>query len=168
MSKRTRILLISLCFALALFSVVTYGFMFRTTDTTTSEFVPGTAAVSFVENNTKVKNDGNTSAYIRVRFVAYCKSGENIVGVNSPELTFTDATGWVASAANTPGCYTWYYNNPVAVDGQVLIPTFTKATVDGYTVVVEVFAESIQANPIDAVLDAWGVIVNKTTITSAP
>lgn len=168
MSKRTRILLIVLCFALALFSGMTYSFMFRSTNTTQNDFLAGNVTVS-VSNGTTVTNNGNAPAYIRVRYVVYCTDDNNIVGVNPPtDTTFSGTTGWVAGTKNVAGNFTWYYATPVAAGGSVTIPTCTKGTVDGYTVVLEVFAESIQAQPVDAVKAAWGVTLSGTTITSAP
>lgn len=167
MSKRTRILLITLCFCLALFSVATYSFMFRTSEPAKNEFEPGQVGAVLSENS--VTNSGNTAAYIRVRYVTYCTSGGSIVGANSPAIeSFSGTVGWMAGGSNAPGCYTWYYKVPIAAKAAVNIPTFTKPTVNGYDVVVEVFAEAIQANPADAAIEAWGVGITDKEITSAP
>lgn len=167
MSKRTRILLIVLCFALALFGGMTYSFMFRSTGTTENNFVAGQMQV--VSDGTTITNSGNTDAYVRVRYVVYCTDGTNIVGVAPPtNTTFGSTTDWVAGTESGNGSYTWYYKDPVPVGGSVTIPTCTKGTVSGYTVVLETFAEAIQAAPTTAVTSAWGATVSGTTITSAP
>lgn len=159
MTKRTRIIVILLCFCLALFSVATYSFMFRTTDTTENNFEPG--RVGAVLSGTTVTNDGNTPAFVRIRFVAYYKVGDNIAGVASPAITCSNLNGWLQGTNDT-----YYYPAPVDPNEAIAIPTCTAADKDGYTLVIEAIAEAIQANPKEAAQSAWGVTVTDGEITS--
>lgn len=164
MTKRTRIILILLCFCLAFFSVATYSFMFRTTDTKENNFEPGEVGAVIADG--KVTNSGNTAAYIRIRFVSHCEDNSgNVVGIASPAITCTNANGWIEGSNNT-----YYYPNPVdhGDNNKVPVPLCEAANVDGYTVVLEFFAETIQANPADAATEAWGVTISNGQITSVP
>ena len=162
MTKRTRIILILLCFCLAMFSVATYSFMFRTTDTTENNFQPG--KVGAVLSGTTVTNDGNTPAFVRVRFVAYYKDGSgNIAGVASPAITCSNLNGWLKGTNDT-----YYYPDPVDPNEAIAIPTCTAENKDGYTLVIKAFAEAIQASPAQAAQSAWGVTVTNGEITAVP
>ena len=106
MSYRIRIFLISLCFALAFFSAITYSFMFRTTDPAPNSFAPGNVAITY--NGTAIFNNSNTPVFVRVRLVAYYKdSSGNIVGVASPDIDFDETNttqnpfDWRRGANNT-------------------------------------------------------------------
>jgi len=162
MTKRTRIILILLCFCLALFSAATYSFMFRTTDTKENNFEPGEVGAVIADG--KVTNSGNTAAYIRIRFVSYCEDNSgNVVGVASPAITCTNANGWLAGSGNT-----YYYPEPIQAKASVDIPVCSAANVAGYTVVLDTFAQAIQANPTSAATTAWGVAISNAAITSVP
>ena len=136
-----------------------------------NEIVPASVSCEVrevFEDNKKtsitVKNTGNIDAYIRVCIVSYA---ENVVdGAQQPVADFTaapdvpyDESKWIKGGNNI-----YYYTEKVAKDGVV---EFLKegevislgATTEGNNMVVEVFAEAIQAEPSSAVESSWKVTV---------
>ncbi len=126
------------------------------------------------KSDIRVENTGNIDAYLRVRLISYwVKENGDIVGVPSemPEIAL-DTAHWVAGADNT-----YYYKTPVKPGerteplSDAAIPLRETQTTDGDTIypvyqVVEVFAEAIQAAPLEVVTDAWGVTIDGGQITN--
>lgn len=130
-------------------------------------FEPGNVPPTIVEqmngtvkNNVTVKNTGNVDAYIRAKlvFTWQNKAGE-VLGVaptvGDYTITWTKA-GW---EDGSDGFY--YYTTPVAPGGSTgVLATNIEQVItnpaEGYTLHVEVLAESIQAEPSSAVKEAWG------------
>lgn len=122
---------------------------------------------SYVKRNVRIQNTGNTDAYIRVLLVFTWKDANGNVFVNKPvenrdyQINLLLSNGWIVSR-NNAGAYL-YYKNPVKAGGQ------TPVLIDGlfqnnganipengdYQLSVEVVAEAVQANPVQAVKDAW-------------
>ena len=78
--------------------------------------------------------------------------------------------GWIAGADHT---YCFHYPVEPGKATEILCEPFTLGQTqleNGSTVyqVIEVIAEAIQAEPISAVREAWGVTVTNNTITAAP
>ena len=189
MSKRIKHLLIAataLCIVAAV--GLTLAFMFKKAEKT-NRFIPaevfcavrekldnnevaGTAAVGGEKADIRVENTGNVKEFIRLRLVSYyVDSNGDIVGtVSSQYPTLSLKNGWIAGANHT-----YYYPYPVepgSLTG-ILCEPFTlwqTQLADGKTVyqVIEVIAEAVQAEPISAVREAWGVTVTNNTITAAP
>ena len=134
-------------------------------------FEPGNVPPTIVEemngtvkNNVAVKNTGNVDAYIRAKlvFTWQNKAGE-VLGVaptsNDYTISWTKA-GW---EDGSDGYY--YYTTPVVPGGStgVLATNIEQVNpnpAEGYTLHVEVLAESIQAEPSGengAAYEAWGV-----------
>lgn len=123
---------------------------------------------STVKENVTLKNDGNVDAYLRasisVRWEVTDGNGGTLVLGEVPVLgadyTITWGTdpGWVLG---TDGLY--YWTAPVAAGSGTanLINTCVWNTPSAYAdnrrLVVEIDAQSVQASPTDAVLEAWGV-----------
>ena len=112
-----------------------------------------------VKNNVTVKNTGNVDAYIRAKLVfTWQNEAGEVLGVAPTSDDYTidwKKEGW----EDGPGGY-YYYKAPVAPEGStgVLatgIKQLTQNPAEGYTLHVEVLAESIQAEPLSAVSDAW-------------
>lgn len=126
------------------------------------------------KSDIRVENTGNIDAYLRVRLISYwVKNDGDIVGVPSemPEFAL-DTAHWISGADNT-----YYYKTPVKPGEQTeplsntVISLREAQTTDGNTIytvyqVVEVIAEAIQANPVDAVTDAWSITVENGQITN--
>ena len=189
MSKRIKHLLIAaaaLCIAAA--AGLTLAFMFKKAEKT-NHFIPaevscavrekldnnevtGIAAVGSEKSDIRVENTGNVKEFIRLRLVSYyVDSNGDIVGtVSSQYPTLSLKNGWIAGANRT-----YYYPYPVepgSLTGILCEPfTLGQTQLENGTVVyqvMEVIAEAVQAEPISAVREAWGVTVTNNTITAAP
>ena len=189
MSKRIKNLLIAaatLCIAAAV--GLTLAFMFKKAEKT-NRFIPAEvscavrektdgsevtdiAAVGSEKSDIRVENTGNVKEFIRLRLVSYyVDSNGDIVGtVSSQYPTLSLKNGWIAGANHT-----YYYPFPTDPGGmtEILCEPFTLGQTqleNGSTVyqVIEVIAEAVQAEPISAVREAWGVTVTNNTITAAP
>lgn len=159
-----------LCLALLLVitGIGVMGYMFRVTDDTNAPLTPPSLSCSVIEqyadgvkSEIKVKNTGNVDAYLRVRLVAYWLDADgNRVYREAQVPTFTlDSESWLADSANA----TYYFRTPVAPQSatdDLLSSDMVLASEGGYTLVVEVFAEAIQALPTDAASSAWGLEIS--------
>ena len=189
MSKRIKHLLIAaaaLCIAAV--AGLTLAFMFKKAEKT-NRFIPaevscavrektdgsevtGIAAVGSEKSDIRVENTGNVKEFIRLRLVSYyVDSNGDIAGKAAsqyPNLTLKN--GWLAGADHT-----YLFPSPVepGKTTEILCEPFTLGQTrleNGSTVyqVIEVIAEAVQAEPISAVREAWGVAVTNNTITAAP
>ena len=174
-------------FTVILLCGVTVAFLIKQTEKKVNEFsvatvtcevhektdIMGDATEGTQNANTKasikVKNTGNIEAYLRVRLISYWvqeKDGElQRVGKTSKMPAVSMAEDWVKGSDNT-----YYYIKPVQpgeFTSELLKEGIVLAEEEGYQQVVEVFAQAIQANPTDAVTEAWGVNVDSSgNITS--
>ena len=189
MSKRIKHLLIAasaLCIAAA--AGLTLAFMFKKAEKT-NRFIPakvscavrektdgsevtGIAAVGSEKSDIQVENTGNVREFLRLKMVSYyVDANGDIVGtVSSQYPTLSLKNGWIAGANHT-----YYYPFPTDPGGmtEILCEPFTLGQTqleNGSAVyqVIEVIAEAVQAEPISAVREAWGVTVTNNTITAAP
>ena len=182
MSKRIKHLLIAAAAGLTL------AFMFKKAEKT-NRFIPaevscavrektdgsevtGIAAVGSEKSDIRVENTGNVREFLRLKLVSYyVDSNGDIVGtVSSQYPTLSLKNGWIAGANHT-----YYYPFPTDPGGmtEILCEPFTLGQTqleNGSTVyqVIEVIAEAVQAEPISAGREAWGVTVTNNTITAAP
>ena len=175
-SKKKLILLVSLVMLLTVAVGGTLAYLTASTDPLPNIFTTSGVPISVqedpfdgtVKNNVKIQNDGNTDAYIRAAVVVTWQDSEGNVYAVKPEagvdyqITFPTGTGWVYRTAD--GFY--YYTASVASNNQtgVLLTNckpLKSAPADGYTLCVEIVAESVQAKGVDnggkAVVKAWGV-----------
>lgn len=171
-SKKTILTLVSL--AALLFALVGTTLAYLTTSTlpVVNTFTPTSVPIEIEENlkdsvkeYVKVKNNGNIDAYIRVAVVVTWKDDEGNVSATVPEFS-TDYTWdnddekWVK---HTDGFY--YYTKKVGAGDTTeelfknckLVVGVTPPT--GYNLSVEILAQSIQAEPEQAVKYAWGVTI---------
>ena len=134
--------------------------------------VVGNTAVGSEKSDIRVENTGNVKEFIRLRLVSYyVDANGDIVGtVSSQYPTLSLKNGWIAGANHT-----YYYPFPTNPGGmtEILCEPFSLGQMqlaDGKTVyqVIEVIAEAVQAEPISAVQETWGVTVTNNTITAAP
>lgn len=129
---------------------------------------------AYIKRNVRVQNTGNTSAYIRVLLVFTWKDADGNVFVNRPEETkdfrinLNLDDDWIL-VKNEIGAYL-YYKYPVAPGAEtpILIDSLRQsAGVTGpengkYALSAEIITDAIQANPPDAVQEAWaGVQVDE-------
>lgn len=163
--------LMILVLALALLSGAVLGtlaYLFQDTGTVVNTFTPGdvpNTPEENISNNTKtsivIRNDGNVSAYIRVRLVTYRVDEQgNHIGGTATIPEFDLGTDWFEQ----DGFY--YYKNPVSagdLTGNMIgtngITMKQYDDADGGKQVIEVISESIQSDPTTTVTAAWGVTV---------
>lgn len=143
------------------------------TNTFTPAKVTGTVVETFDKKNkenVKVQNTSDIPVYIRVALVPTWKDGTNATALKT-EGTYTMNLGtsnkWIKGS---DGFY--YYKEPVAVKAEtdILIQYCSPKTTlgedyQGKQFELDVIANLIQADPIDAVKDAWGVRVSGGNIS---
>lgn len=152
-----------------------------------NDFVPGKVACQVLEDfgaesgtsvkrNVRVKNTGNTDAYIRVLLVFTWKDDAGNIFSNKPQegkdyqIVMDDLTNWIMQKSDT-GVY-FYYKKRVAPEEETrnLIESLRQiAGVTGpengkYKLSVDILADAVQANPPEAVADSWGVDVENGEI----
>lgn len=124
-----------------------------------------------VKSDVKVKNTGDTSAYIRVRLITYRQNeDEQTIGGAAPmDPALVPGDNW---KLHTDGYY--YYTLPVAagaVTADALIASYTLRAytdADGGSQVLEILAEAIQGAPASAAGEAWGVTIAPNSVTAYP
>lgn len=170
MNRRKSITLAILVVLLLTFAVSgTIAYITTKTDPVENVFTPAKPGVDVtdkVENNAKknvdITNTSDFKAYIRVAVVAnWCNANGEIVEPWSDTLAIKG--GW--DGDTTDGYY--YYTTPVNPNQTVrLFDSYQAPTrTDGAHLEMNIIAQSIQAEPTDAVKQAWGVTVNGTTIS---
>ena len=189
MSKRIKHLLIAgAALSIAAAVGLTLAFMFKKAEKT-NRFIPaevscavrektdgsevtGIAAVGSEKSDIRVENTGNVREFLRLKMVSYyVDANGDIVGtVSSQYPTLSLKNGWIAGANRT-----YYYPYPVepgSLTGILCEPfTLGQTQLENGTMVyqvMEVIAEAVQAEPISAVQETWGVTVTNNTITAAP
>ena len=151
-----------------------------------NDFVPGKVACQVLEDfgaesgasvkrNVRVKNNGNTDAYIRVLLVFTWKDDAGNIFSNKPQedkdyQINKNLTDWIMQESDA-GVY-FYYKKPVAPGAETgkLIDSLRQA--DGvtgpengkYKLSVDILADAVQADPPQAVADSLGVAVENGEI----
>lgn len=156
----------------------TYAYLISKTNTKVNEFVPSKVSCEVVESfdgniktDVTVKNTGNVNAYIRATVVV------NWVDENDPSRVLakepirdTDyslvfgSSEWVKGKDGF-----WYYKAPIVPSG-VTNNLIERAEVigtapNGYKLSVQVLATAIQADPVEVVVEQWGVTAQNVYIS---
>lgn len=158
---------LALALVLALSVGGTVAYLFTNTGEVVNTFTPGKTGIS-IDEKTKgpkkteitVKNDGDVPVYVRVMLVAtYQNEADQICGQHSDVAVpaFELGTDWLKGK---DGFY--YYTKPISKETSSLIKGDSSIELvqagDGCVMHVEILAQSIQAEPVDAVTDAWGFV----------
>lgn len=145
----------------------TIAYLTANTENVTNTFTPGQVSCEVVESfdgttktNITVKNTGNVPAFVRIKLVTYRVNENNQpIGGTAQIAMPTIGADWEAR----DGYY--YYTKPVqpnATPDTYLVNSITLTEsyddADGGKQAVEVMAEAIQAEPTNAVQDAWGFV----------
>ncbi len=135
-------------------------------------FVPGKVSEKITETfdgeikkDVKIKNTGNTDAYVRATVVFNWEDENGVVLYKSLTagtdytIAFDNTGAWVKGSDGY-----WYLKAPLAkgAESATLIKEckpVDAAVPEGYMLSVDVITEAIQADPTDAVKTAWGVKV---------
>lgn len=183
-SKKALILLISAA-ALLIFSVgSTVAYLVDATGSVENTFSPTSTGTNIEETTGSTKTDvyvtntGDISAYIRARYLITWQNAAGDIRVAKQDVDYTLTMGssnWLPGSA---GLY--YWKNPVAGKGGVTENLIDECKVignppaEGYTLHVEILAQSIQAEGMSSngklpVVEAWKVTVDTSgTIKSVP
>ena len=158
----------------------TLAYIIANTASVENKFTPGEVRCEVeetfknnVKSDVKIKNTGNTAAYIRATYVVTWQKDDGTVNGKMPvvgtdyTIEFTENSGW-----KLIGDY-WYYTSPVAAGGEtgVLIASCKlaegAAVPTGYHLSVEIIASAIQSEPASVVAEKWHVAVDNGKITGA-
>ena len=170
--KKSAVLLVSLALLLMVTAGATLAYYFTKDDPITNTFTPSQVACAVVEGtnapvdgatvntgktkeDVKIKNTGDTDAYIRVALVVNWMKQDGTVWAAKPvlgtdyEMVLDLSNGWSQGA---DGYY--YYSAAVAKDNMTgaLITSASQLqdAPEGYQLSIEIVAEAIQAEGIDA------------------
>lgn len=158
----------------------TLAYIIANTASVENKFTPGEVRCEVeetfknnVKSDVKIKNTGNTAAYIRATYVVTWQKDDGTVNGKMPvvgtdyTIEFAENSGW-----KLIGDY-WYYTSPVAAGGEtgVLIASCKlaegAAVPTGYHLSVEIIASAIQSEPASVVAEKWHVAVDNGKITGA-
>ncbi len=177
------VLFLSFMMILSYVGAETGAYIYMETDSKENSFNPANVSCEITEafdgtekTNVNVMNKSNITVYMRVSLVTYRINDDNQqIGGVAVIPAFTPGTGWF----EYNGVY--YYSGPVAPNGAPTYPligdpgiTLVEYTdADGGKQVVEVMAEAVQAEGVDAngvpiVTAAWGVTVDENGNLHAP
>ena len=152
----------------------TLAFIIANTEEVKNEFTPGVVECvvdekfeNNVKSDVKIKNTGNTAAYIRATYVVTWKADNGTVNAKQP-VEDTDYTIDVESAKERgwiPIDGYWYYTslvNPKEATDVLIKYCALKDGVkapEGYHLSVEIIASAIQSDPDTVVAEKWKVNV---------
>lgn len=176
--KKVSMLLVSLVLIAAIAVGSTVAFIATSTEPITNIFNPANVTIDIdekfengVKTDVKVKNTGNTDAFIRAQIVVTWKDANGNVSATKP-VEGTDYTMTLNEADWFQGTDGFYYcKTSVAPNGftPALITECKKADgvtpPDGYDLSVEIIASGIQSTPDGAVTEAWGMTVTNGQLT---
>ena len=185
--KKTKLktisLAISLLMIIGLVAGGTLAFLRDDTQEITNTFEPSAVTTEVEESfaggtksDVKIRNTGNTDAWIRATYVVTWQDAQgNVLGTapTTEDYTLTPGTATEDGEWLTGEDGFFYWNKPVAAKGSTgqLIASVTKlkdAPKEGYDLCVEILCGGIQAEPDDAFEKSWGssklTIVNDTLV----
>ena len=176
---RSLILLLTLVLLIGSGIGMTVGFLSTKTESVHTDFTYGKVSCEvletfgkdnnrYIKRDVRIKNTGNTSAYIRVLLVFTWKDANGNVYVNKPQINKDYqinpdiSNGW-SIYQNSIGTFSYYYKYPVAageetpnlIDSLRQTPGVVGPENGKYALSVEIVADAVQAEPTDAVTDAW-------------
>ena len=188
--KKKTLLTMSVALLLSVAVGITLAYILTKTEPVENTFNPSKVACAVVENGSatentdgivenratktdvKIKNTGDTDAYIRVAVVVNWMSADGskvwatkpVMGTDySIDWAFDDEINPTAWDPGSDGYY--YYKNSVVPNGgltEILIneaKVLKPAPLDGYYLSIEIVASALQAKPASVVTSQWGVTV---------
>ncbi len=171
--KRLVLLITSLSILFVLAVGTTLAYLFDQTEPIVNTFTPSTVGIDIeekfdenVKENVKITNKGDIDVYVRAIVVVSWKDDSGNVYATAPvEGTDYTVTWTMAGWVEKDGVY--YYTSPVKPreSTDILLtdckPVEGKEAPEGYKLSVEILSSAIQAEPTNAVYDAWGVTVKE-------
>ena len=168
-SKRILMVFVAIVLLVTAITVPVAAYMIKKTGSFESNFTPSTVECkvnekfeNLVKESITVTNLGDIDAYVRVKLVTYYvdEDGNVLANKTATIADFTLGDGWLKGSDNT-----YYYKTKVGTTGTTSDLLGTSITLANGQVVI-VLAEAIQADPTDAVTNAWGVTIENGVITS--
>lgn len=170
LNMKSLVLLVCVTLLLAFTVSGTVAFLADNSGPVVNEFTPVNVTPSVTESfdhkvkkDVQIKNSGNIDAYIRAMVIITWQNTEGQVLATLPQAddyNISWGTGWDRDTSDG-----FYYHTTKVAPGSltsVLIEEskpLKAAPVEGYTLHVEILAQSIQAQPTTAVTNSWGVTV---------
>ncbi|MBR6675746.1 MAG: hypothetical protein IKL24_00245 [Clostridia bacterium] len=162
------IAVVALCVCLAAASVgVVYAYLMSETDTVSNDFEPAIVSCGVeevfengVKSDVKVRNTGNTAAYIRAVVVVTFVDDEGKVLAVSPVEGVDYNVTWASEGWKKGSDGFWYHAaaiEPDAVTSNLIETAFAAQAPEGYSLNVQIIASAIQSEPATAVQEAWGI-----------
>lgn len=174
-NKKTILMLVSLVVLLAAVVGTTIAYLVASDDPITNTFTPTSVPVDIpedtktgVKKEVKVKNKGTTDAYIRAMVVITWKDKDGNIYAGLPVEGEDYTISWTKDGWEEYGGY-YYYTEPVPAQGVTGMlftncqPIEGKAP-EGYSLSVEIIAQSIQAKPDSAIQEAWDVTIENGNV----
>ena len=192
-NKRLAGLLVCLILMLCVTVGGTLAYVFTKTPTVENTFEPAQVSCAVVERfadnvktDVRVQNTGDATAYIRVAVLTTWKykdqNGVDHYHAQPPVKNIDYAITYAEDPKWLPGDdgY-WYYTYPVpcAKDAQTADAVLTDILIrrvellenaiapQGYTLSVEIVASAIQAEPITAAAENWGLTVDQNGVVTS-
>lgn len=174
------LLLVCLLLTVAIAVSGTIAYLFTSSDPVVNTFTPVLPEIEIpeemngtIKENATIQNTGDVDSFLRARIVVTWQNENGEVYPETPDLnsdyTMQNGANW----QEVDGCY---YYKKVAAPGE---PAVTKdaagivqnpddmliinarvtaeAPAEGYTLHIEILGQSIQAQPLAAVQEAWGM-----------
>lgn len=163
-TNKAAVLLLSMILLIGIAVGTTVAFLVARTEPmkSTFEYAKVSCEVTGSKENVQIKNTGDIPVYVRATYIITWRDADGNI-VPAPDGYSYDLTGVTETTKWVPGKNGYYYyTEPVAPNGGQtegsLLTCTTKQPADGkYSLHVEVIAESIQSEPIDAIQEAWGI-----------
>lgn len=118
----------------------------------------------FVKKNVKVKvNDDSFPCYVRVKVVFNWKDDDGNILAVSPTEGVDYTISYKIGKWNKGSDGFYYYNKSLTGETDILIEecsVINSSPAEGYRLNVDVLVQSVQAEPSEAVIDSWGVVIN--------
>lgn len=181
--RQLAVLLVPLLLTIVIAAGVTIAFLFTSTKPLENTFTPAHVSCDVLEGDdgntfdgvtkskVRIKNTGNTDAYIRAAVViTWVSDKDNKVSAVKPvaqadySIAYAQDAGWTFNKADG----FWYYTAPVKVNDTTenLIESCTAVAgkaPDGFRLSVEIVASAIQSLPTTVVEEQWNVKVDEST-----
>ena len=174
---RPVLLALSLVLVLGLSVGGTLAYLVTSTGPVTNTFTPGEFKTEIkeefandIKENVYVTNTGTVDAYIRAQIVINWVDDEgNIVADPGEEADYKLDMGTINWVEGADGF--WYYTEKVEPDGKtenLINKCEVTAKADaGVGLQVTILSQAIQAEPDDAIEEAWGVTISGGTVSPA-
>lgn len=181
LNKKALIALVSAALLLTFAVSGTVAYLVDVDEPVVNEFKPAKVTVEIPENFTDpsvkkdvyIKNTGDIKAYVRAMYIVTWQNATGMVpaDVGDYTITFEEGSKWIKSLST--GFYYWPepLEAKAPTDDKLIAeikPVAGAAPGEDYYLNVEIIAQAIQAEPVKAVTEAWGVTLSGTTITAVP